>query len=409
MKVLIVAPYITHRSHPAFLRNQTGLGYMIHDIASSIGKIEEVDVFCFFCFTPSMEIDNFSVIGRSWRTFLRALRFRNLMDAFTYIYKFRPNFRKLPRTLYTFMATGQLEQIVKNYDIVHIQQCTSLLFSTIKACQRSHVPFLTTLHGLISFEKEVYAESAAKRLERFLIKESAEKRWPMTYISTGIRRTAEDYIGKSDIKSFYVVTNGTPIDGMDAPNNDAENLRAKHNIPLNDFVFVCVGNLSPRKNQVQVARAYALLPSEVQKHTWIVFIGREVDYGALRTMIADKELASRLLILGSMPSQNVNAYYAIANATVLASISEGFGLSIIEGFAAGLPNLTFSNLSAVPDLYDAKAMISVHERTDEALAQGMMDMMNTSWDKSYIKHHAHKFSLENMAAQYINVYHQICK
>ena len=44
MKILFITPYITSACHPAFLRNQTGFGYMVHDIAQYVAKTEEVDI-----------------------------------------------------------------------------------------------------------------------------------------------------------------------------------------------------------------------------------------------------------------------------------------------------------------------------------------------------------------------------
>lgn len=403
MKILIAAPYITHEVHPAFQRNQTGLGYMIHDMASSIGYTEDVDVFCFYCFTPELKVDGFRVLARSWSTVLRSIKLCNVYDFIAFVKRYRPVWKKWPRTFYTFLAIGQLESIVRQYDVVHVQQCTALLYGSLRACQRQGVSCLTTLHGLVSFEEKVTAEVAAKRLERGFLKEAAENNLPVTFISTGIKNIAADFVGLKNPTSFYVVPNGTKIVADLTPSNK----RALHHISDNVFVFACVGNLSPWKNQNQVMRAYALLPDEVQQRVKVLFIGRETDGGELHRMINEKGFQNSLLVLGGLPVEEVRAYYAAANATILASVSEGFGLSIIEGMAAGLPNLTFSDLPAVPDLYDEKAMVVVKERTDEALAEGMMKIVQTKWDNGYIKEYAQKFSLANMAKQYIAVYKSI--
>ncbi len=110
---------------------------------------------------------------------------------------------------------------------------------------------------------------------------------------------------------------------------------------------------------------------------------------------------------GNIPKEEVRDYYRQADYNIVASISEGFGLSIIEGFVLGLPCVTFSDLDAVKDVYHPAAMILVNERTDEALKDGMVDILNRNWDKAFIKDFAQGFSFEKMAEKYINFYKHI--
>ena len=91
----------------------------------------------------------------------------------------------------------------------------------------------------------------------------------------------------------------------------------------------------------------------------------------------------------------------------MSSISEGFGLSIIEGFVYGKPTVAFADLAAVPDLYHEKAMVLVKERSDIALANGMLKVMNNNWDATWITKYAENFSFEVMAKRYLNVYQKI--
>ena len=38
MKILFITSHITHPSSPVFMRNQTGFGYMVFDIAKNMSK-----------------------------------------------------------------------------------------------------------------------------------------------------------------------------------------------------------------------------------------------------------------------------------------------------------------------------------------------------------------------------------
>ena len=80
MKILFITPYITASCHPAFMRNQTGFGYMVHDIAEYVAKTEEVDVYAPTAFTPEINVDGIKIIRRSKWQFLKNIRLRNIFD-----------------------------------------------------------------------------------------------------------------------------------------------------------------------------------------------------------------------------------------------------------------------------------------------------------------------------------------
>ena len=107
MKILFITPYITSACHPAFLRNQTGFGYMVHDIAQYVAKTEEVDIFATMAFTPKMEVDGFKVVGRSKWSLLRNLSLKNLLDGFRFINRYSMPLKESLRTLYIFAATDR--------------------------------------------------------------------------------------------------------------------------------------------------------------------------------------------------------------------------------------------------------------------------------------------------------------
>lgn len=110
---------------------------------------------------------------------------------------------------------------------------------------------------------------------------------------------------------------------------------------------------------------------------------------------------------GFLPFEDIINYYNEADLLILASIEEGFGLSLIEGFVYGVPSVTFSDLDAVPDVYDERAMMLCHERTDKALAATIELALEKNWDKEWIKGYSKKFSLESMRDKYLDVYREV--
>ena len=194
MKVLFITPYITSTKHPAFLRNKTGLGLMVYDIAKYVGMSSNVELFAVNAFSPKIEMENFTTIRRNWRLFIKYISFQSFKDGFGFISKYKLPFKERLRVLYQFLSISQIEKLLPAYDIVHIHGCSPITDAAIKACKRKHKPFLVTLHGLVSFEKEVKLHDSLKQYEKDFLIEAYENDYNVSFISTGNKETALDYV-----------------------------------------------------------------------------------------------------------------------------------------------------------------------------------------------------------------------
>lgn len=402
MKVLFITPYITSASHPAFLRNQTGFGYMVHDIAQYVAKRSDVDLFVSMAFTPELEMDGFRVIGRSKWKIIKNLNLKSFIDSIVFNRRYRQPFKTKVRTLYIYASIAQIEKKLKQYDIVHIHGCSELTDAAIKACQRKKVPFLITLHGLNSFEETIKQNDSIRRYERDFLKEAAANHYPVSFISAGNKKTAEE-LTCFEADSFWVVSNGCNT----TKKLIFEDIRKLYHIKDSDFVFAFVGNVSTNKNQIQVARAWKLLPDEFREKCKVLFVGQYSEDDELVRFIRKNSLEESLILCGMQPKDRVSVYYHASNATILTSITEGFGLSIIEGFVYGLPNLTFQDLPAIQEIYDDRVMLCLADRSDQSLTEGLSKMIEREWDIDIISEYSKNFSLDVMSKKYINIYSEI--
>ena len=194
MKILFITPYITSAKHPAFLRNQTGLGLMVYDIAKYVGRTSDVELFAVNAFSPKIDMENFTTISRNWISFIKSLSLQSFIDGFSFISKYKLPLKEKLRVLYQFLSISQIEKLLPEYDIIHIHGCSPITDAAIKACQRKHKPFLVTLHGLVSFEKEVKLHESLKQYEKDFLIDSYKNDYDVSFISTGNKETALEYI-----------------------------------------------------------------------------------------------------------------------------------------------------------------------------------------------------------------------
>lgn len=200
-------------------------------------------------------------------------------------------------------------------------------------------------------------------------------------------------------KSFMVISNGCDI----APRQSSNNIRELYGIKNLDFLFVFVGSIGVRKNQSQVVEALKILKSNNHDNIKCMFLGGG-DIKVLRNKVELYNLTSQAIVIGFVEKERLTDFYNAADATILTSLSEGFGLSIIEGFVYGKPNLIFSDLPAANDLYNENAMLLCPSRDTHKLAECMIEMTSKNWDSNFIKSYSRNFSLEKMADNYIDFY-----
>ena len=406
MRVLVLAPYISVQGHRWLGRNITGFGLMVRDICEAIAGDASVDVLTNALVPEVAQLSGVRILRCRRSDLVLHARVEYMLSALRALWSFKPGLSSVARLLRYYYACGHCHHVVRNggYDIVHIHGVVFGTMPFLECCARLGQLHLVTMHGLNSFSDSVGVEAGEGRYERDFIRRAARTGLPVTVISTGMRRTLEAFLAVDGMEAkIKVIVNGTrcrtrseltpgsrPVSGCDGK-----------------FLMLCVGNVSPRKNQLQLIRAYKLLPPSLQEGLRILFVGDDRAASRERASVLKAGLSARLEFCGGLSRDAVLELYGKADFTVLPSVSEGFGLSIIEGFVHGLPSIVFSDIDAVPDLYDERCMVLVHERTDEALAAGLVRIVTTRWDRDCIRRHGNRFSLRATAARYLEFYQQI--
>jgi glycosyltransferase involved in cell wall biosynthesis len=98
-------------------------------------------------------------------------------------------------------------------------------------------------------------------------------------------------------------------------------------------LVVCVGRLSPEKDQRMLVRAMSLLPRE---RPWrLAIVGDGAERAALETLARDYGVADRIVFTGQVADPF--AFMMRARVAVCASVYEGLGNAIIEALACGTP------------------------------------------------------------------------
>lgn len=393
MKILFMAPYIYDRQHPEFSKTSSGFGYMVNDILRGISKCQDVYLIT-HQFTKGFYDTYMACRHTKWNV-ICGLRPYWVLKGCIHMFGSKACFSKKIRYLYYFINAGSIEICVKKIrpNIVHIHGLTYQTKPFIEICERLNLPYIVTLHGLNGIDRSVNLPEAEKRYEyKALCRLEKDKR-TVTVVSTGIKsRVLKHYnLSGANIK---VILNGTSF-------NKNKLIEKKDN---EKKILLCVGTVSYRKNQLQLIRACKLIDQSLKKRLHVYIIGAKSEDIDLESEILKDGLNDIITYCGFVPREKMDKYWRMANFNVVMSESEGFGLSMIEGFTYGVPTITFSDIDAIIDLYNKDAVELINERTDAAVALTIKASIEKRWDTEKIIDWSKQFSIEAIVSQYNQLY-----
>lgn len=196
---------------------------------------------------------------------------------------------------------------------------------------------------------------------RARLPETLAKAAAIIAVSQATARDLEELLGVSPHR-VHVIHEGVDPSFLDEPGEPPRELPARY--------LLFVSTLEPRKNLLGLFRGFAqAVQAGYPGH--LVLVGR----WGWRTEEAQAELAAspvreRILHLDYLPRRALTAVLRRAEALLMPSWLEGFGLPVVEAMACGVPVIT-SNVSSLPEVV-GDAGILVDPGNPEAIASAIL-------------------------------------
>ncbi|OGB85682.1 hypothetical protein A2994_02915 [candidate division Kazan bacterium RIFCSPLOWO2_01_FULL_48_13] len=210
-----------------------------------------------------------------------------------------------------------------------------------------------------------------------------------------------------DAKKIQVVYEGVEESYFQTPSvNSRQNVRRKFKIGQ-DFIYY-VGSLEPRKNLPMVIRGFAYLKTQPQfdKIKLVISGGKSWLADSIYEEVSNLKLKKSVVFTGPVTEMEKIALLYQARAFAFPSLYEGFGLPVIEAFAAGCPVIT-SNVSALPEVADGAAAL-IDPQDQDGFNRALEKILtHSSYPHNLItkgKLQAKKFSWAKAANQTLNVF-----
>lgn len=180
---------------------------------------------------------------------------------------------------------------------------------------------------------------------------------------------------KNDISKHY----GIPLDNIDVVYNGAhdeykpletaerEEIKNKYADGCEYFVFA--GALHPRKNIVNLLKAFVIFKKRQRTNMKLVIVGRPAwKYEEVEQMRLEMPFKEDVKWVGYMNVDELSKVIGAAYALVYASLFEGFGIPILEALQCNVPAIV-SNTSSMPEVAGDAALLVDPSDPDDIAAK----------------------------------------
>jgi glycosyltransferase involved in cell wall biosynthesis len=232
-----------------------------------------------------------------------------------------------------------------------------------------------------------------------------------THIIAVSQHTAHDLNSLYNVShdKMTVIYEGVDADFQPAPPAQVAAVRARYS-PHRPYLLM-LGTLEPRKNHRLALTAIAHLKAQGYPHRLVIAGGKGWLFEPISAAVESMGLTNDVLFTGYVPGEDLPGLYSAADALLLPSQYEGFGLPLLEAMACGTP-VVCSSASSLPELAgDAALLIDPGDADGLAAAIRQLidqpDLASTLRQRGLAQ--ARKFTWEATARQTAQLYQDVAK
>lgn len=114
-----------------------------------------------------------------------------------------------------------------------------------------------------------------------------------------------------------------------------------------------------------------------------------------------------MLYAGALQNEEMKDFYSIADALIMPSYAEGFSIAALEAIAYGLPVIMYADSECADDLNDPRVTCFADSHSDASMGKAIHEWYEKTWDSEYIKRYSKRFTMDEMAENYLKFYEKI--
>ncbi len=247
-------------------------------------------------------------------------------------------------------------------DLLHLQYIAPLW---------SPVPTAVTIHDVLFEDFPEYFGKLFVLRSRLLMRRSSRTANLVCTVSEYSRGEMARIYGLDPTE--IIVTTNAVDSSVFLPGDSGREVVVNRGLKTGDYLLT-VGRIEPRKNHVNLLKAYKLLPPSPPP---LVIVGqRDFGFGEFDAALSDMPPDRRVVILSDVADADLAVLYRHAKMFIYPSFAEGFGMPPLEAMASGVPVITSSS-TALPEVVGS-AGIQVDATDVSGLANAMTMLLSDS-------------------------------
>ncbi len=267
---------------------------------------------------------------------------------------------------------------------------------------------IVVVHDLVAFLFPKTHNKKAVFIEKLLLKTALKKAYKVVAVSKNTKKDILEKFGIDERKIKVINCAAGEIYGK-IEGEILKEFAAKTNLP--EKFFLCVGTIEPRKNYVNLIKAFALIHERFPEF-YLIIVGKNGwDYEPVYEEIRKNYLQKYVHILGYLSDKSLVNLYNLAEALVFPSFYEGFGIPPLEAMKSNCPVIS-SCTSSLPEVVDDAAIL-VDPESPSQIAEAMVKIIIDQGLKNSLKEkgiiQSEKFSWEASAGKLYEMIHEMPK
>ncbi len=292
-----------------------------------------------------------------------------------------------------------LQQV--HYDIFHAQDCLSANALAVLRQHQKIPQFVRTVHHIEDYES-VYLQQCQER----------------SIYEPDLCLCVSDYWQEQLAQHYRIhaprVINGVNLNRFTSKPSHHD-LQLKQQLGLRgNPIFLTVGGIEPRKNTLQLVKAFAQVRQTLPQAQLVIAGGATLfDYQAYREqffkLVRELGLEQAIILPGVISDEDLPMLYRCANSFVFPSIKEGWGLVVFEAIASGLPTIV-SHQAPFTEFLTSEQTLFVDPANVHDIAQAMVNSIQPDGVQSLVQNSRsviETYSWQASATMHLNHYQQL--
>ncbi len=248
------------------------------------------------------------------------------------------------------------------------------------------VPLVTTEH-FTGFARNILKPWEMKR---------ARKLYTFSSLNLAVSRSFANILWEKTGVSFEVLSNMVNTEEF-YPSDRSES---------ENYTYLFVGSLHDKKNPTMLLEAF-IKEHKKDPSLRLILAGEGVLMGALKNRVAEEGITDAVSFPGFLRGEDVAKTMRCADAFVLPSRFETFGIVVVEAMASGLPVIMTRCGGVDSHIIDGENGCVI-EQDESRLREAMNFVCSRKWDKEKIRNYAlDNFSEQVVVAKLVGLYEDI--